>query len=374
MENRPVRIAVAGVGFGATVHIPGLQSEGLDVVAVWSRRKERVEEAAQRFGIPRAFTDYDEMLAMDGLDAVSVVSPAFAHRDMSIAALKAGKHVLCEKPFTTDVAAATEMWQAARDSGLTAMVAHEFRFASGRMRVKELLDEGYVGKPQLVLMRLVQGGGGGGRGGGGGGGGDQVPAYAPERDSAAQGAGFLWGLGSHYIDCLRHWLGEVVSVSGEVRNFRPDRMSGSETVKADADDTFLFTLNFANGAIAHMVGSRSAPFGPGPGVEIYGSEGTLVTPQRGVNPPAHGTVLGARTGDAAGLQELPVPERLQPFADDRDDRLMPFRLMTREFVRGIHEGTPPAPSFYDGLRDQQIMNAVRESSATGRRIDIPPAD
>src|SRR5688572_31058039 len=242
----------------------------MEVVAVFSRRRERAEEAASRFGIPNAFTDYAEMLRMDGLDAVSVVTPAMLHKDMSIAALKAGKHVLCEKPFTTDVAAAEEMWQAAQDAGLTAMVAHEFRFASGRMRVKELLDEGYVGKPQLVLMRLVQGGGGG-RGGGGGSG--EVQAYAPERDSAALGAGFLWGLGSHYIDCLRHWLGEVVSVSGDVRNFRPDRMSGAEVVKADADDTFLFTLNFANGAIAHMAGSRSAPFGAGPSVEIYGMEG-----------------------------------------------------------------------------------------------------
>jgi predicted dehydrogenase len=225
-------------------------------------------------------------------------------------------------------------------------------------------------------MRLVGGmGGGGGRGGGAAAANPgQPPAYAPERDSAAMGAGFLWGLGSHYIDCLRHWLGEVESVSGVVRNFRPDRMQGDQIVPADADDTFLFTLNFVNGTIAHMVGSRAVAFGPGPGVEIYGSEGTLVTPQRGVNPPAHGTILGARSGDPAGLQELPIPEELQPFADDRDDRLMPFRLMTREFVRGIREGTSPAPNFYDGLRCQQIMDAVRQSSATGERVKIPAAE
>ena len=365
MVSQGLRIGVVGVGFGAAVHIPGLQFEGVDVVAVCTRRRERAEEAAKRFGIANVFTDYDEMLAMDGLDAVSIVSPVPLHHAMTIAALEAGKHVICEKPFTTDAALANEMWQKAQGSGRTAMIAHEFRFASARMRVKELIDEGYVGQPRLVLMRLVMGG--------------MRPSatapagpqpYVPERDSAALGAGFLWGLGSHYIDCLRHWLGEVESVSGEVANFTPDRLSGSEIVKADADDTFLFTLRFASGCIAQMVGSRAGRFGSPPGVEIYGSEGTLLTPQTGVNPPAHGQLLGARAGDER-LAELPVPERLQPFADERDDRLMPFRLLVREFVRGVAEGTSPAPGFYDGLRCQQILDAVRESSASGRRVNLP---
>ena len=90
----------------------------------------------------------------------------------------------------------------------------------------------------------------------------------------------------------------------------------------------------------------------------------------GVNPPPHGTLLGAKIGDDA-LAEIPIPERLQPFADDRDGRLIPFRLMVREFLRGIQEGTSPSPNFYDGFRCQQVLDAVRESSATGRVIQIP---
>src|SRR5688572_17903332 len=145
MANRPLRIGVAGVGFGSAVHIPAFQSEGLDVVAVCSRRAERAEETAQRFGIERTFTDYDEMLQLDGLDAVSIATPPALHHEMSLAALRAGKHVICEKPFALNTAQALEMRQAAAASGLTAMIAHEFRYASARMRVKELLDEGYIG-------------------------------------------------------------------------------------------------------------------------------------------------------------------------------------------------------------------------------------
>jgi len=354
-------MGVVGVGFGATVHIPAFQSEGIEVVAICSRRRERAEEASARFGVESVFTDLDAMLAMPGLDAVSIVSPVPQHHPMTLAVLAAGKHVICEKPFSTDQAHAKELWDAARSSGRTAMIAHEFRWASGRMRVKELLDEGFVGIPRLATMRLVLGN-------------NRPPAppaaYDAGRDDADLGAGFLWGLGSHYIDCVRHWFGEVESVSGDVTNFTSERIAGERVVQATADDTFVFTLHCASGALVNMVATRAAPFGSGAAIEVYGSEGALFTPQTGLNPPAHGRLLGARIGDER-VQEMTIPERLQPFADERDDRLMPFRLFTREFLRGVREGTSPGPNFYDGFRCQQILDAVRESSRTGRRVDIP---
>ena len=357
-----IRIGVVGVGFGAQVHIPAYQAEGLEVVAVTARREERAKEAAEKFNIPNAFTDPAEMLKMEGLDAVGVASPVHLHHPIAMAALDAGKHVICEKPFSTDAAHAKEMWDKAQSTGLTAMIAHEFRFASARMRVKELVEEGYVGQLHMALVTLANG-----------------PRRAPrprpltDRDDAANGGGFLFGLGSHYIDALRQWFGEVEAVSGRTISHYPDRLKPGteETVQADVDDTFQFTLKLANGGWATMVGTSAAPYGPGARMEVYGSDGTLITPHvgPGMNPPAHGTILGAKLGDE-GLAELEIPERLQPFADDRDDRLMPFRLLVREFLRGIETGTSPGPNFYDGWRCQQVLDAVRESSATGREIQI----
>jgi predicted dehydrogenase len=366
MNERPIRIGVAGVGFGATVHIPAFQSEGLEVVSVFSRRQERVDEASAKFGIANAYTDYETMLARDDLDAVSIVTPVTLHREMTLQALRAGKHVMCEKPFTPTEAEAKELYDAAEASGHTHSIAHEFRFASARMRAKELIDEGYIGDLRFVLMRMV--GGGFGRPGAAGGGNQGPQPYVAERDSLAMGAGFLWGLGSHYIDALRHWFGEVESVSGDLVNFQPQRSDGR---LADADDTFMFTLRFVNGGYAQMVASRQARLGSGATAEIYGSEGTLVTPHgpRGANPPPHGTLLGGKATDEA-LKPLEIPSRLEPFADDRDERLMPFRMLTREFVRGIRSGTSPAPNFHDGWRNQQVLDAVRESSRTGRRVTI----
>ena len=366
MAGGTIKVGVIGVGYGAAVHIPGFQSEGAEVLAVCTRREERAKEAAEKFVIPHVFTDYQQMLEMKELDAISVVSPVNLHHPMTMAALEAGKHVLCEKPFSTDQAKAREMWQKARATGLTAMIGHEFRFASARMRVKELIDEGYIGPLQTVIMSLVNGP-------------RRGFSLRPmgNRDDAAQGGGFLWSLGSHYIDCLRHWFGEVESVSGQVFNHYPERTrpGSDEIVKVTADDAFQFVLRFANGGWATMTSSTVAPCGPGARVEIYGRDGTLVTPHvgNGTNPPAHGTILGAKLGDER-LANLPIPDRLQPFADDRDDRLMPFRLMVREFLRGIEEGTSPAPDFYDGYRCQQVLDAVRESSATGRVVHIPPEE
>ena len=357
-----VRIGVIGVGFGSQVHIPAFQSEGLDVVAVSARREERAREAAQQFDIPHVFTDYQEMVRMEELDAVSIASPPAFHHPMAMVALEAGKHVLCEKPFTTDQAKARQMWQKAQGTGLTAMIAHEFRFASARMRVKELIDEGYLGPLHTAVMSLVTGPRRGFQ-----------PRPLTDRDDAAQGGGLLFALGSHYIDCLRHWFGEITSVSGRALAHFGDRThpDSGETVQATADDTFHLLLGFAKGGWATMTGTSAAPFGPGARVEIYGKDGTLVTPHVGLgfNPPAHGTLLGARVGDE-GLTEFPIPDRLQPFTDDRDDLLMPFRLLVREFVRGIQEGTSPTPNFYDGYRCQQVLDAVRESSATGKVVEI----
>jgi predicted dehydrogenase len=362
MAYSPLRIGVIGVGFGTTVQIPGLQSEGVEVTAVCARHRERAQEAADQFGIPGVYDDYQEMLRDAPLDAVSVVSPIPLHHPMTLAALDAGKHVLCEKPFALDQTQAREMWQKAESTGLTAMIGHEFRFASARMRVKELIEEGYVGPLHMALMRLVNGPRRGFR-----------PRPFTGRDDASQGGGLLWSLGSHYIDCLRHWFGEVESVYGHVYTHLGERTlpDSDSTVQATADDAFNFTLGFAQGGWATMTATNAAPFGPGASVEIYGRDGTLVTPHEGtgVNPPAHGKLLGAQSGDDA-LTEVPVPERLQPFVDDRDGRLIPFRLMVREFLRGIQEGTSPAPNFYDGFRCQQILDAVQESSATGRLVQI----
>jgi predicted dehydrogenase len=354
MNNRPLRIGVAGVGFGAAVHIPAFQSEGLEIVAVCTRRPERAEEAARKFGIPNSFTDYDAMLAMDGLDAVSIVTPAALHHEMVMKAVAAKKHIICEKPFAVNQAEAREMYEALQASGLTGVVAHEFRYSSGRSAAKELIDAGYIGNLRFCLMNLLLG---------------VPPAMANQQPRPpAFGGGMLFALGSHYIDCLRDWFGEVESASGELSN-QAQMLPRDEVIESFNDDTFTMTLNFARGGFAQMTASRAGLFPSAASVEIYGDAGTISAPRTGPNPPAHGTLNGAKAGESS-RHDIEVPARLGPIIDERDERLPPFRLQVRDFLKGIETGTSPGPNFYDGWRNQQILDAVRESARTGHRVQI----
>ena len=198
MNKSNLRVGVVGVGFVTIVQIPGFQAENIEVVAVCSRRIERAQEAAQQIGIPHAYSDYQDMLRLEGLDAVSIVTPPALHHSMAIAALEAGKHVLCEKPFALNKNQAWEMYDLSQRTGLTSMITHEFRWAPQRAYIKELLDQGYLGRLNLAGLRLFFGPR------------DAVRARpATWALDADLGGGFLYALGSHYIDALRHWFGEI---------------------------------------------------------------------------------------------------------------------------------------------------------------------
>ena len=360
MTSTPLRIGVIGVGFGATVHVPAFQSEGWDVRTVWSRRADRSRAAAAELGVPDADEDWRSLIARGDIDAVAITTPPAAHHEQVMAALAAGKHVLCEKPFALNAGEAAEMRDAAAARGLTAMVAHEFRFAPQRAQIRLLLEEGAIGTPQLVSAELLLGRAA-----------PETPPAATWGAWTAEGGGVLGALGSHYIDGFRHWFGDVATASGTLTTLRPARRDPETNapVRADADDAFTFTLTFASGVILTMTASIAVSPGPGGRIAIAGSDGVLMALQRGGNPEPDGVVLAGKASDRA-LAPLEMPERFRPFDDDRDQRLMAFRLLVREFERGIRTATSPAPNFDDAHACQAVLDAVRLSAREGRRVPL----
>ncbi|MEP6679460.1 MAG: Gfo/Idh/MocA family oxidoreductase, partial [Betaproteobacteria bacterium] len=286
-------------------------------------------------------------------------TPPAAHRELAIAALRNGKHVLCEKPLALDAAQALEMRDEAERSGRTAMVGHEFRHTPQRAYVKQLLDEGYIGRFRMCTIELFL---------------DRyvTPDPRPLNWMAyeSEGGGLLGALGSHYIDGLRYWFGDVATVSGRLATLRPDLVNPATRaiVQAETDDTFWFTLEFENGGMATMIASFAATPTRGAKIVVMGDRGTLVTEQAGPNPTEDGVVVASR--DGAPLQPLITPAAYTPFTDARDHRLMAFRLLVREFTRGIEARTSPSPNFTDGLRCQEVMDAVRASSTSGTTVRL----
>lgn len=360
MADRAKRIGVLGVGFGSAVHVPAFRSEGWDVAAVYSRNEERARKAAADLGVADYHTDAMALIERDDLDAVAISTPPGPHHEFAIAALRAGKHVICEKPFAINAGQAAEMRDAASESGKTAMVAHEFRFTPQRTLIKELLDEGYVGEFQKATVQLMMGRPGSG----------QAPPVT-WASLKAEGGGFLGALGSHYIDGLRYWFGDVATVRGSLQTFNPDRTDPAtgKIVSSETDDAFSFDLTFKKGGVATMTASSTVSPSLGARIVVTGSDGVLLARQDGPNPAEDGVVLGGKSGDA-GLQELPTPPRLTPFTDDRDPRLMAFRLLVREFERGIDDGVSYAPNFDDAVACQQVLDAVRESAESGKTVEL----
>ena len=352
------RIGILGVGFGSAVHIPGFRSEGWDVAAVYSRNEDRARTAAGENDVADFHTDAYEMIKRNDLDAIAIATPPTPHHDFAIAALNAGKHVLCEKPFALSAAQAAEMRDVAASSDRTAMVAHEFRHTPQREQIKELIDDSYIGEFKLASLELYLSSGGNG-----------TPPPMTWASSRADGGGFLGALGSHFIDGLRYWFGDVDTVTGQMSTFQPDRTDDSGAiVQSETDDSFTFTLTFKNGGSATMICSSAVTPARGARISVMGSKGTLFAEQNSPNPAEDGGILGSQGGGP--LEAIKTPARLMPFADDRDPRLMAFRLLVRDFNRGIEEGTSPAPNFVDAWRCQQILDAVRESSDTGRTVRI----
>lgn len=353
------RVGIIGLGFGAQVHLPAFQSEGWEAVALSCRHRDKARKVADAAGVESVYTDPLELIRLDAIDAVAISTPPRTHHPLVIAALEAGKHVLCEKPFAMDAVEAAAMRDVATKQQRTAMVAHEFRYTPQRAYIKKLLADGHIGRFELCTIELFL---------------DRYVTAQPRpltwQSFKSDGGGLLGALGSHYIDGLRDWFGDVASVSGQLATLRPDvRDEGTgKVVKAETDDTFSFTLNFVNGGMATMIASFATTPARGARIAVMGSEGTLIAEQAGPNPTEDGVVVASRKG--APLAPLATPPQYTPFTDARDHRLMAFRMLVKEFTKAIGQGTSSSPHFTDGWRCQQVLDAVRKSAESGRTVQL----
>src|SRR5262249_44249226 len=185
-----LKVGIIGTGFGSTVQIPAFRAHPrVEVVAVASGQPGKARKVADGFGIPHAFDAYAD-LGRAAPDLVSIPTPTYLHPPRAMAALAAGRHVLCEKPMALAVGQATEMLETAERAGVVHVIDHELRFNPNRRKVKRLIGEGFVGRPRHVLLTFV----GGGRR-------DPSLPWGWWYD-AARGGGLLGAVGAHPIDLL----------------------------------------------------------------------------------------------------------------------------------------------------------------------------
>jgi len=340
---------VVGTGFGARVHVPALRAAGFDVVAIVGRDRARTARRAERLGVPNACGSLAEALALTGVDAVTIAAPPFAHAALAIEACDAGRHVICEKPFALDAGEAEAMVAAAGRAGVTALVGHEFRWAPDRAVGARAIADGLIGEPRqatfVQYVPLVA----------------DPDARVPEWwFDASRGGGWLGASGSHVVDQVRTWFGDVMSVSA---------MLLTVARRAGAEDSFAVRMSVRGGAEV-MLQQTAASWTPAVvGVSIVaGTDGTLEVGADGV-----------RLSDRSGKRLLPVPDDLQlpPAPGASNDprhrythlEVGPYTRLCEVLRAGVAGRALPArvpvPTFADGLACTRVLDAIRASAADG---------
>jgi predicted dehydrogenase len=351
VELETIRVGIIGAGFGADVHLPALQGlRGVDVTAICSRRSSRAREISAFAGVANAFDDYRELFASGAVDAVTIAAPPHLHHPMALAACEAGIHVLCEKPLARTAAEARDMLRMAREAGICHSVAFHRRYEPSHLRVKQLVDDGFIGDLHSVNVIVYR---------------SALAAeharqfgWLMERD---KGGGVLAAVGSHYVDLLRWWFGEIHAVSGAIATVVGERTNAETGQRqgVSSDDNTAFVLRFASGALGSVTISYTAVTDVGEEIVISGGKGMLAMhePDQLV-----GTRLGGQIHSLGEAVETP------PTARERT--LLPFQLLAAGWIHALRSGEEATPSFEDGAKVQEVVDSVERSQHLSRWMDL----
>ncbi len=330
MDN-PVRIAIAGGGYGVKVALPAYQElEEFQPVAIWSRRQERAKELAEQAGLELGTADYEELLSAPGLEAVHVATPVVTHLPFAVEAARRGLHVLCEKPLADNLAEARRIAEAIKEAGVVGTVGYELRLKETRRRVIEHARE-VLGRPRMVTVSLVQS--------------DHADPYSRPHSwvhDATMGGGRLQGYGVHDLDLLLEVLPPIEAVAAATEVGVTVRTSGDdELLPVTAEDAYAILLRFRGGGLGVVSLVATARHDRDDVIELHGDEGTV------------------RLDGDQRVWWGRASEELQSEGPLDDSSSEGFKRLARNFWAAIREGADPDPSLEDGLRVQTVFEAVR---------------
>ena len=379
---KALRVAMIGYGFMGAAHSQGWRTAPRvfdlpaepELAVVVGRNAEAVAAAASKWGWAESATDWRDVIARDDIDVVDIVTPGDSHAEIAIAALEAGKHVLCEKPLANTVAEAEAMAEAAERAaarGIQAMVGFTYRRVPAVTFLRNLIAEGAVGTINQVRASYRQ---------------DwlvdpEMPlAWRLQKEHAGSGA--LGDIGAHAIDLAQFVTGlNLEKVSGVIDPIVKERpllkgstsgsgLSGAAGVgsgQVTVDDIAIFTGRFESGALASFEATRFATGRKNAlQIEVSGDKGALAFDLEDLN----SVQFYDRTApaDRQGFRKVLVTEAEHPYvsawwpAGHMLGYEHGFSHQVKDLVEGIVGGTVPHSSFADGLRVQRVLDAVERSS------------
>ncbi|HEY2642968.1 MAG TPA: Gfo/Idh/MocA family oxidoreductase [Galbitalea sp.] len=379
---RPLRIAMIGYGFMGAAHSQGWRvaprffdlPREPEMSLIVGRNRENASAAATKLGWREVETDWRAAVNRDDIDVVDICTSGASHAEIAIAALDAGKHVLCEKPLANSVAEAEEMTAAAeraRLRGVRSMVGFTYRRVPAVSLAAQLVADGRLGEIRQTRAVYLQ---------------DWLSdPQAPmtwRLDKAMAGSGSLGDLGAHIVDMTQFITGqEITSVSGTLRTFVTERPTladavglsgtpGEQLGAVTVDDAAVFSGTLSGGGLATFEATRYATGRKnGLRIEVSGSRGAIAFDLEDLN------VLSfydaTESSSTAGFRRILVTEPEHPYveawwpAGHMLGYEHGFSHQVVDFVSAIAEDRDPRPSFEEGLAVQRVLDAVERSSASG---------
>ncbi len=364
-SEKTIKVGVVGGGFGRTHILAYRATPGVEVRAFCQRTKASAEKIARDFGIPQAFTDYREMLDHAGLDAVSLTTPTNVHLAMASEAFDHGVSVLCEKPLAMNQEEAAAMLKCAGEARVIHMTAFNFRFIPAFYRMKELMQEGYVGSRVLHVEaswfseRRA----------------DPIVPFGWRDEKEAVGFGAMGDMGVHLADLVRWLAGDFKRICSQQGIFTKERplADGPGKREVTVEDCAVFIGELSGGGLVSFAANAAARGSAYQEIRILGNHGVLrAVVDRSKPDWMIGELWGAQGSDATELLSIPeeLKERLIPADQRRTAREAIFANLTRLFAQGIRTGKQPSPSFRDGLEAQKVLDGVATSAQSGSWVSI----
>jgi len=370
MASRRLRVGVIGAGaWAAFAHIPGWKRDPrCEVVTVCDVVRERAEDAAARFDIGDVGADWQAVVSRADLDVIDIVTPSSTHHELALAALEAGKHVLCEKPVAYDFRDTSRAADLAKGKGLLTKLGFTFRYTPGVQYAKALIEEGFVGVP-FFFNGYEQNS-------------QWLDPQTPLRqvdhtaDQSVLQTSSLEGYGAPIIDIGMWWVGAgYARCAGTMRNFIPERVvrATGRMMRMNIDDGDIHLVEYANGAIG-SIQTSFVTVGNYPGVEarIYGSRGAIIC--RAVEEYGIAETIKVATPDRVEFREMEIPARFYPAGGSPREswRSLFYANLIRDFIDEIiGGGGRNQGNFEDGARVQEVINAVERSHHERRWVDLP---
>ncbi|NDJ63064.1 MAG: Gfo/Idh/MocA family oxidoreductase [Chloroflexi bacterium] len=339
------------------------------LAAISGRNEAATAEAAKRYGYEKYYTDWRQMIADPNVQVFDNGGPNDIHAEPTIAAAQAGKHVFCEKPLARTAAEAKTMLDAVKAAGVKHMVAHNYRFVPAIVQARHLIESGALGRifhfRALYLQEWI------------------IDPNFPKiwrLDKSVAGSGALGDLGSHIIDLARFLIGEPKQTMAMTRTFVEERpLDGGGMGKIDVDDAFVALLDFENGAVGTVEATRFAQGRKNhETLEINGEKGSIQFNMERMNE-LNVYWADSEPNTTRGFTNVLVSEPYHPYWENwwpqghiigwGDTFVHEFH----HFFDAIVNEKPVAPygaTFEDGYRTAVICDAILESAATKRAVDI----